>query len=400
MNIEHFRATSLDGIMVLDLTRIIAGPLTAQILGDLGASVVKIEPPEGDESRGYGTLDVDGKHVSAVYLSLNRNKRSIALRLPEGIEVLKRLVKSADVLIHNFRPGVTRRLGIDYEDLKEINPRLIYCSISGFGEVGPLSSKAGNDLVVQAYSGLMSYSGEPNGGPVRCPISIGDLTAGLYASTAILAGLVERQRTGNGQLLRTSLLESMVAMVGYHLTDFMMSGRLPQRMGSANMLGQPNQAFPTSDGNVVVSVISDPMWVRCCKALDLHALAQDSRFATLEARYRHRPELLSLVGARLRALTTDECVARLNAENVTCSPINDLSVVAEDAQILALGMLERVGFDGLSIPVVSSPIQFGAGRPSARLDPPRLGEHTDSVLREVGLSAAAIDQLRAKGIVR
>jgi crotonobetainyl-CoA:carnitine CoA-transferase CaiB-like acyl-CoA transferase len=337
--------------------------------------------------------------VSAVYLSLNRNKRSIALRLPEGTDVLKRLVKTADVLIHNFRPGVMTRLGIDYKDLKEINPRLIYCSISGFGDVGPLSAKAGNDLVVQAYSGLMSYTGEPNGGPVRCPISIGDLTAGLYAATAILAALLERQRTGEGQLLKTSLLESMLAMVGYHLTDFMISGRLPQKMGSANMLGQPNQAFPTSDGSVVVSVISDAMWARCCAALELDEIARDPKFATLEARYRNRPELLSRVGARLRVLTTDECVARLNAENVTCSPINDLSAVAEDAQVAALGMLERVSFDGLSVPVVASPIQFGQGRPGARLNPPRLGEHTDAVLRDAGLSDASIDQLRGKGIV-
>lgn len=397
----HIRMRSkLDGIRVLDLSRVIAGPLTAQILADLGATVIKVEQlGKGDEARSYGTLHVDGVHVSALFASLNRNKRSIALDLRRGLPVFRRLVRSADVLVHNFRPGVSERLCLDYARLRRVNPRLVYCAISGFGEVGPLRAKAGNDLIAQAYSGLMSFSGEPNGAPIRCPVSIADFSTGLYGVIGILGALFERDHSGHGQEVRTSLLASMLSLIDHHLTESILSGRPPQKMGSANLLGQPNQAFQTRDGWVVISAVSDRMWERCCNALRLDGLKADSHFASLAGRYQNREELISTVSRQVECLTTEECVSRLDGYGVTCSPLNGLPQLAADPQVSSLDLLMNVEYLDRTVPVVGSPLEFDGQRPELRLPPPALGEHTDEVLTELGYRTSSIHRLRRFGVV-
>lgn len=394
------RRAILDGTTVLDLGRVIASPFATQILADLGATVIKVEQPgKGDDARKYGDLRVDGKHVSALFVSLNRSKQSIALDIKKGGTVLRRLVRGADVLIHNFRPGVAERLGIDYPTLRRVNRRLVYCSVSGFGDVGPLRTKAGNDLIAQAYSGLMSFTGEADGAPVRCPISIADLTTGLYAAIGILAALLDRDRTGRGREVRTSLLESMVSLIDHHLTETILTGRPPRKLGSANLLGQPNQAFATRDGWVVISAVSDRMFDRCCEALGLLRLTSDARFSTLAARYKNREELIHTVGDRVKRMSTRQCVSALESKGVACSPINDLTTLASDIQVASTELLENVDYDGIRVPVVGTPLLFNGSRSRARSGPPTLGANTRTVLADAGYRPSQIDKMREAGIV-
>jgi crotonobetainyl-CoA:carnitine CoA-transferase CaiB-like acyl-CoA transferase len=391
----------LKGLKVLEMGRLIAGPLASQTLGDLGAEVIKVERlPDGDEARHYGPANGVDPQASALFIALNGGKRSIGIDLKraEGREVLLQLIAGSDVFIHNLRPGADERLGIDYAAVAVLNERLVYCAISGFGETGPARLKAGNDIAAQAYSGLMSFSGEPGGVPVRTPIAIADNAAGMNAAIGILAALMERGVTGRGCRLGTSLLESMFGLLGNRFTEYLMSGIVPEPLGSGSNLGQPNQAFQTQDGWIVIATTGDAMWERCCAALGLSELGSTDRFKSLAGRYDHQDEVVALLNSVTSKWTTKECVDALDAHGVTCAPVNRVDEAAADPQLRALSQLQTVEHRGMSVPVIATPIRAEQGRRS-RGRVPEFGEDTDAVLTEYGFGAAAISELRASRAV-
>jgi crotonobetainyl-CoA:carnitine CoA-transferase CaiB-like acyl-CoA transferase len=396
---------TLAGIVVLDFSRIVSGPFATQVLGDLGADVIKVERLGiGDEVRGYGVGE-DGRGPGATFIAMNRNKRSLALdtRTPEGREVARRLATRADVLIHNFRNGVVERLGLGYDAIKALNPGIVYCSISGFGAVGPLRESPANDLVIQAHSGLLGITGTPAGEPVRNPTPVCDITAGLYAVVGILAALRHRDRTGRGQHIETNMLEGQFNMLNYMYVDYWLNGIVPQKMGTENRMGLPNQAFATSDGWVCVIAANEETWHRCCAALDADGLATDPRFRTLADRSRHRSELTAALAAVIGGYTTQECLERLEHARVPCAPVNTLPEATEHPQFGALsdagGIVEMEVGDLGPVKLVMSPLHLSEAPVSARLPPPRLGQHTDEVLGAVGYTADEVERLRDAGIV-
>lgn len=394
--------TVLEGIRVIDFTHVFAGPVTTQILGDLGADVVKIERVDGgDAARYYGLAEDEGS-MSGPFLALNRNKRSIALDLSknEGPDVARDLVAGADVVVENFRTGVMAKWGLDSDTLLAEQPELIYCSITGFGSVGPLANRAANDLIMQAFSGLMSFTGEPGRPPVRCGTAISDLSAGLNAAMGILAALLHRASTGKGQVVRTSMLESQVAMMNYFFSEYWLKGVIPQPMGTGNRLGLPNQAFPTSDGWVVITAANDRMWERCCRALGVPDLAHDERFSTLGRRYDHRDELVEELSAVTITKTADECIAALDAEGVSCGPINDLPAIAADEQLLSLGIVQDVDRgDGGSARIIGNPIGFSSTPPRYDGPIPTIGQHSREILAELGYDEDSISRLFDREVV-
>jgi crotonobetainyl-CoA:carnitine CoA-transferase CaiB-like acyl-CoA transferase len=392
----------LTGIRVVDFTHIFSGPHATQILGDLGADVIKVERVgSGDPARSYGQ-GVGDEGMGPSFIALNRNKRSIQLDLgsEEGLEIARRLLQEADVVVQNFKTGQMQKWGLDYEAVHKINPRLVYASISGFGAEGPYAQRAANDLVIQAYSGLLSFTGEPGGGPVRVGTAVADLTAGTNAVLAILAALFHRERTGMGQHVQTSMLEGMVSMLNYFFVEYWQKGTVPERLGTANRLGIPNQAFPTSDGWVVISNANEPMWQRCCAALDVPDVAFDPRFSSLAQRYAHTAELIETISAATRSFTTEEALRRLGEASVSAGPINDLPTVADDAQLEALGMFYDVPVnDADSRRVVGSPFSLSEASLATYRGVPGVGADGRDVLRELGYDDAAIDDLAARGIV-
>jgi crotonobetainyl-CoA:carnitine CoA-transferase CaiB-like acyl-CoA transferase len=392
----------LAGITVLDFTRIISGPFATQLLGDLGADVIKVEqPPRGDDARYYGQKVTKELGAGAVFLSLNRNKRSLGLDLkhPAASRVVRRLVRGSDVVIHNFRPAVADRLGIGFSSIRSINRRAVYCAISGYGHINALKDRVANDLAIQAFSGLMSITGEPERGPVRVPVSISDLVAGLYAALGVVGALLARERTREGQEVRLSLLGGVLSFLGHHLTDYLLTGDQPQRMGSANTLGQPNQAFATQDGWVIISVINDDMWRRCCIAIGAPELATDIRFDHLAARYQNRGELIQRVSECVGHFTTNECVSALDAAGVACSPIQSLREVAQWPYLRETNALTDVTYRGRSIPVVGSPLLLSCTPVNTRRGVPEFGEHTGEILEGVGYDPVAVERLRKTKVV-
>jgi len=391
-------AAALSGIRVVDFSRILAGPFATQILGDLGAEIIKVEAPGGDDSRAYGGA---GGGIRPVFASYNRNKKSVVvdLKTDEGREIAQQLVASADVLVHNYRVGVIDKLGLGYEDLKVSCPDLIYCEITGFGSHGPLKSKAAVDLIAQAYSGLLSFTGEPGRDPVRVPVSISDLTAGVYAALGILAALLWRERGGSGQKLETSLLESLLSLISVNLTQAMLTGTPPQPMGTQNGMGQPNQVFRAQDGLVAVAAANDRMWTRFCRAIKAEELADDERFAALASRYENRGALTEEIGLRMKSLTVADVVARCDEEGVVCAPVLGLDQVARDEQVRTLKSIVNVRYAGHEVPVVNSPLHLSSTAPTVAADPPALGEHTAEILDGLGYDHARVAELRAAGVV-
>jgi crotonobetainyl-CoA:carnitine CoA-transferase CaiB-like acyl-CoA transferase len=398
-------AAALDGITIVDFSRILAGPFGTQILGDLGATVIKVEPPRGDEARTYGSVDDSGRvsvpagTVGPVFASFNRNKKAVTLDLsvPEGREIARRLIARADVLVHNFRSDVMERFGLGYEDTRTINPDLIYCAISGFGSTGPQRRKPGNDLISQAYSGLLSFTGEVGGDPVRCPVSIGDLTAGLYSVIGVLAGLVWRERGGQGQKVETSLLEGLLSLINFHMTQYLMTGFVPGPMGTQNKMGQPNQVFQVSDGWLAVSAVNDHMWRSFCHAIDADHLAADHRFETLVDRYQHREELMSEVSAILADRQLADCVRRLEATGVVCAPVRSLDEVAADPQLAALGAIVEVSCGAQKVPVVASALHMSQTPPQIRSGPPTAGQDREEILAWLGYRPEEVAVLQEVG---
>lgn len=390
----------LDGIRVLDLSRHLAGPFAAMTLGDLGADVIKVESPgRGDDTRGYPPF---WNGVSCYYLSANRNKRSVTLNLqtPEGQEVARKLIAESDILIHNFRTGTMERFGLGYEQSRAINPRLIYCAISAVGSDGPDRDRAGVDLLMQAYGGLMSITGEAGRPPVRVGTSVVDLTTGANAVQGILAALYVRERTGQGQRIESSLLEGQVSWLTYHAVSWFANGEVPERIGSAHGSVAPYGAFPTSDGFLVVAVASDALWRRFCTALGHDELIDDKRFATNALRCENRDELTEVINAILGTDGADAWAAKMDAAGVPCSPVNTIDTVLTLPQVLHREMVVEVPRDDipdLKVPGVAIKLSDTPG--SVRIPPPHLGEHTNDVLASLGYDDDCIAKFRDAGIV-
>ena len=392
----------LSKIRVLDLTQVMAGPFCCQILADMGADVTKVEPPgTGDQARQAMGFKLEGEDTAA-FLAVNRNKKSVTLNLKEdeAREIFYRLVSEADALVENFRPGVTKKLGIDYETLKEINPRLIYASISGFGQTGPYAMRAGYDLIAQGMSGVMSVTGEPGGPPAKCGIPIGDLSAGLFCAFGILTAYVAREETGRGQYIDTSLFEGALALSIWETAELWSTGRIPQPFGSAHRLTAPYQALETRDGYVNVGANNQRLWARLCNALGREDLIEDERFATNAGRMENRAELVEELEAATKEKDTDEWVEILLEAGFPAGPIYNYKEVFEDPHTAAREMMVEMdhpvegAVKGLGIPVKLSETP-GEIRRAA----PLLGEHTEETLAELGYSKKEIADLRERSII-
>ena len=390
----------LEGIRVLELSRHLAGPFASMTLGDLGADVIKVEPPgRGDDTRSFPPY---WNGESTYYLSANRNKRSITLDLATqaGQDVARSLAMQSDILIENFRPGTTERWGLDYEQLREINPRLIYCTISAVGSDGPDSNRSGVDLLMQAYGGLMSITGEEHGAPVRVGTSVVDLTAGANAVQGILAALYLRERTDKGQRIESSLLEGQVSWLTYHAVAYFASGEAPGRLGSFHASVAPYGAFPTNDGYLVVAVATDALWRRFCGALEHPELVEDPRFAKNVERCANRDELHAVLLPILAERSAAAWADAMDQAGVPCSPVNTLDTVLSLPQVLHREMvvdIPREDLPDLRLPGVAIKLSDTPG--SVRMPPPRLGEHADEILAELGYDTERIAELREQKII-
>jgi crotonobetainyl-CoA:carnitine CoA-transferase CaiB-like acyl-CoA transferase len=391
----------LAGLKVLDFTKVLAGPLCAQYLGDLGADIIKVEPVIiGDETRGWPPFKAAG--LGTVFLSVNRNKRSIALDLKTdaGREIAHQLAASADVAIESFGTGVAERLGIDAATLQALNPRLVHCSISGFGRSGPLKNSPGYDVILQAFSGIMALTGDEGGGYIRSPISPIDQMTGSHAFSGILASLLERHTTGKGGTVNVSLFETAVGLLGYNVQTYWERGVQPPKCGSSHESLCPYQAFEAADGPIMIGVANDNLWRKFCSVAGLEAIVDDPKFRTNADRVQHRAETLGHVQTALAKRSVTDWNDMLAKIGVPCSPINSLAQMLEHPHTAASGMI--VDYEhpvagpmhGIAQPVLLNNAARTAGRP-----PPMLGQHTNELLAEMGLSAARIDELRRKKIV-
>ncbi|HXH81360.1 MAG TPA: CoA transferase [Candidatus Tectomicrobia bacterium] len=385
---------------MLDQTQVMAGPFCAMLLADMGADVIKIEPPEGETTRHMPLAFPSG--VSGPFLAVNRNKRGITLDLkqPEGVRILERLVATADVLVENYRPGVAKRLGVDYERLSAVNPRLIYCSISGFGQTGPYASRGGYDLIAQGMSGIMSATGTEGGPPVKVGVPVTDLGAGLFATVGILCALRARRITGRGQLVDTSLFEAGVALSAWEATQYWYTGEVPRGLGTAHRLNAPYQAFRASDGHFTVGAANDNLFPRFCALLGLDHLVRDPRFASVPQRLEHRAELEALIEAVTVRHPRRHWLALCEAAGVPAGPIYSVPEALADPHVLARGMVQELEHPRAGrVKTLGNPVKMSATPPAMRRAAPELGADTDAVLRELGLGDAEIAALRAKRVV-
>lgn len=392
---------ALDGIRVLDLTRVLAGPYATMILADLGAEVIKVElPGKGDDSRAYPPFI---HSESAYFMSLNRNKLSLALNLKcaAGQQILLQLVEKSDVLVENFRPGTMEKLGLGYERLKAVNPRLIYAAISGFGQTGPYRDRPAYDAVVQAMGGIMSITGQADGIPTRVGASIGDITAGLFGAVGILAALLEREHGGAGQMVDVAMLDCQVAILENAIARYLVGGEVPKPQGNRHPSIAPFESFETADGYLVVAAGNDELWRRLCAVLGLEALAEDARFLTNELRNRHYDELRPLLAERMRTQTTDAWRAALDRAGVPNGPINTVDQVVQDPQVLARQMLVEVAHPTAgAVKMAGVPVKLSETPGGVRHAPPLLGQHTDQILHGLlGYSGEQIAQLRRQGVI-
>jgi crotonobetainyl-CoA:carnitine CoA-transferase CaiB-like acyl-CoA transferase len=391
----------LAGVKVIELAHIMSGPTCGLLLADMGADVVKVEKmPGGDDTRRYVPPEVGGE--SAAFLMMNRNKRGIAVNLKHegGKEVLRRLVRRADVLTENYRRGTMEKLGLGYERLREINPGLIYCAISGFGRTGPLADKGGFDLVAQGMSGLMSITGEPGQEPVKCGPPVTDIGAGMLAALGIVAAYVQRLRTGEGQLVDTSLFEAGVMQTYWHSAIALATGRSPGPLGSAHLLTAPYQAFPTRDGWINIGAANQANWERLVKVLEAPELAADPRFGHNAGRMQHREALAAALAPLLRRRSTAQWMEELDAAGIPAGPVLSITGMLDHPQTLARKMVVETEHPGAGrTKGIGLPIKFSAGRGSVARSAPRFGQHTREVLLEHGYSDAEIEALAREGAV-
>jgi len=409
------KPAALDGIKVLDLSRVLAGPWCTQILADLGADVVKIERPGvGDDTRTWGPpfiKDANGNDTdqASYFTACNRNKRSVTVDMatPDGQALLRQMAAQADIVVENFKTGGLKQYGLDQESLRAANPRLIYCSVTGFGHDGPYAERAGYDLMIQAMTGMMSITGRPDdvpgGGPLRVGVALTDLFTGVYASTAILAALQVRDRTGEGQHIDMALLDVGMAILANQASAFLNTGKAPGRQGNTHPSLAPYQDFPTQDGAMLLAIGNNGQFARFCEAAGHPEWASDARFATNTLRVKHRGVLIPMMEELTRTRTTAAWVTLLEDKAVPCGPINDIAQAFDDAQVQARGLkvtLPRDAGDGIaSITGVASPLRLSATPPVLRHAPPALGQHTREVLAEMGIDDARFDALRSAGVV-
>ncbi|WP_077212269.1 CaiB/BaiF CoA transferase family protein [Bacillus dakarensis] len=393
---------ALQGIKILDLSRVVAGPVCTSMLGDLGADIIKVEGPDVvDETRTWFTSGQE--EISLYYMAVNRNKRAMTVNLKteQGIEIIKKLVKESDVVVENFKTGTMEKLGLGYEELKKINPRIIHCSITGFGHTGPYKQLPGYDFLAQAMSGFMSINGSPDGEPVKAGIAMADLFTGLNAVISILAALQARQHTGAGQHCDISLLDSMVASLLNIGTGFLNTGNLPKRYGNQHPTLVPYQNFKTKDYEMIIAVGNDQQFRRLCSILEMEELADDERFATAKGRSLNREDLVPLIqNGILLTKTADEWMTIFQNHNIPCGPINTLDRVFETKQVLERQMVQNVEHPtaGL-VKLLGSPLKLSETPPAIERHPPLLGEHTREILLELGYRKEEIDSYLETGIV-
>ena len=413
------KQAALPHIKVLDLSRVLAGPWCTQMLADLGADVIKVERPgAGDDTRHWGPPFIKDAHgndtnQATYFTACNRNKRSITIDMaqPEGQALIRQMALESDVLVENFKVGGLANYGLDYASLQALNPRLIYCSVTGFGQDGPYAERAGYDLMIQAMTGMMSITGRPDnvpgGGPLRVGVALTDLFTGVYACSAILAALEVRHRTGVGQQIDMALLDVGMATLANQAGGFLNSGNVPQRQGNSHPSLAPYQDFPTQDGSMLLAIGNDGQFARFCAAVDRPEWAADARYASNTLRVTHREILIPAMEAITRTRTTAQWVALLEDKAVPCGPINDIGQAFDDAQVLARGLklnqplapavVAQTAIE--SIATVASPLRLMDTPPVLRRAPPMLGEHTEEVLLGLGLSAERIATLREGGVL-
>ncbi|GGE37861.1 CoA transferase [Agaricicola taiwanensis] len=394
----------LEGLRVLEIARILAGPWAGQILADLGADVIKVESPNGDDTRGWGPPFVEGPEgpESAAYFhACNRGKRSIAIDFskPGGQQIVRDLAAKADVVIENFKVGGLEKFGLDHRSLRALNPRLIYCSVTGFGQTGPYAHRAGYDIMIQGMGGIMDLTGEPDREPQKMGVAFVDIFTGVYSVVAIQAALAHRDKTGEGQHIDMALLDTLTGVLGNQALNYLVSGTAPRRLGNAHPSIVPYQVFPTSDGHFIAAVGNDGQFRRFVTVLGAPELADHSSYATNPSRVTHRETLVPLITALTANFTRDDLLARLEAEGVPAGPINTVADVFADPQVLHRGMRMDLPADDGTVPSVRTPILMSASPLSYTKAAPQLGGDTAAVLAELGRSAEEIAQLTAEGIV-
>jgi crotonobetainyl-CoA:carnitine CoA-transferase CaiB-like acyl-CoA transferase len=392
---------ALDGVKVLDLTRVLAGPHCTMILADLGADVLKVEAPGGsDETRFWGPPFQNG--VSAYYLCANRNKRSITvdLKTEQGREIIRTLAKDADVLIHNFKTGSMEKWQLDYEVMKQINPQLVYCSITGFGETGPYSHLPGYDYIIQGMSGLMSITGSEESGPMKIGVAMVDILTGLYSAISIEAALYEREKSGVGQKIDMSLMDTAVSSLANVASNYLISGNVPRRLGNDHPNIVPYSKFKASDGEIIIAVGNDRQFADLCRVMGIGQLAEDERYRTNEARVLNKIELTQILEDQLQLRTLDEWIELFSQKNIPCGPIYTMDQVFDHPQVAARDMVVQVDHpEAGRVKLVGSPIKLSRTKTKIVSHPPIAGEHTSEILQQAGFSIEEISQLRENNII-
>lgn len=389
---------ALDGIKIIDLTQAMSGPFATMLLGDLGAEVIKVEPPDGDQTRSWAPPYMDG--LSSYFMSTNRNKKSISidLKTPEGKEILKRLIESSDVLVENFRPGVMEKFGFSREEAMKLNCKLIYCSISGFGQTGPMKDLPGYDLVILAMSGLLGITGNPGSSPVKFAVPIADITTALFAAVSILASLYRRKDTGKGQYIDLSMLDSNFLVLTHQLTSYLSTGKNPEKLGSAHSSIAPYQAFRTKDGYIVITVGTEKLWGIFCNILDPSLMAI-KEFRSNVDRVEHRELLESRINKLLEDKTTSEVYKILSHAGIPCAPVNSVSEAVNNEQIKFREMIVNMDSDYGNVTLPGTPFKLSDTPGTVRLPPPWLGNGNEEILTDSGYTSEEIKDLYSKNVI-
>ncbi len=400
---ETPRSGPLAGLTVFDLTRVLAGPTCVQMLGDLGASVIKIEKPgSGDDTRGFAPPFMPGTRESAYFIGVNRNKQSVTLDIaqPEGQAIARQLIAKSDILVENFKVGALAKYGLGYDQLSKDFPGLIYCSITGFGQTGPYAPRPGYDGLIQGMGGIMSLTGEPDGAPMKVGVPVADVFAGLYGCIGVLAALRHKEATGQGQHIDIGMIDTHLAWLANQAMNFLATGENPQRLGNDHPNIVPYQVFATADGHIMLSIGNDSTFVRFCTAFGIAHLLDDAKFATNAARVENRKLVTDTLAPVMQRFTTADWITKLEAEKIGCGPINTLAQAFGDPHVRARGAVLELAHATGPVKVVANPVKLSATPADYPLAPPTLGQHTDAVLGGMlGIEAARLTDLRARGII-